>query len=232
MPDIKKSASELRKLGRGNDTILAHITPQEFARLDMITDGVSTNPKTGLPEFLHGGEPGSDEPGDEDDNDRGDEGGVSGGFSAADLAEANARSEAGLGSDFGRGLRNISSTFSFPTGTRAGFLKAIPVAGTLMSIVEFLQGAGFKSVQDFPKGERRGDTARRKPRPGLGGAFLFGGDAPGESLTALREDPATGERRERDRQARKRRQGLGRTILTAGLGAAPVTRASLLGQVG
>jgi len=49
---LKKSAEELRSKGRGGDTILAHINPQEAAILKMMGGAGTKNPDTGLPEFL------------------------------------------------------------------------------------------------------------------------------------------------------------------------------------
>jgi hypothetical protein len=39
-------------MGRGGDTILAHINPEEAMLLDAVTDGGSINPITGMPEFF------------------------------------------------------------------------------------------------------------------------------------------------------------------------------------
>lgn len=44
-------AQELAKMGRGGDTMLAHINPQEAALLKMMGGSGTTNPYTGLPEF-------------------------------------------------------------------------------------------------------------------------------------------------------------------------------------
>ena len=66
--------------------------------------------------------------------------------------------------------------------------------------------------------------------------FLFPKPPKPQPLAPLptREDPSIKARKEEERQARKRRLGLGQTILTAGLGdtPAPVSRATLLGQTG
>jgi hypothetical protein len=48
---LKKTLQQAQKMGRGRDTILAHITPEE-ARLLKARGGAGTrNPRTGLPEF-------------------------------------------------------------------------------------------------------------------------------------------------------------------------------------
>jgi hypothetical protein len=52
--DIIALAEMLRSKGRGNDTILAHITPKEAALLKRRGGRGSINPDTGLPEFLGG----------------------------------------------------------------------------------------------------------------------------------------------------------------------------------
>jgi len=44
-------AQELAKMGRGDDTMLAHINPQEAALLKMMGGSGTTNPYTGLPEY-------------------------------------------------------------------------------------------------------------------------------------------------------------------------------------
>ena len=49
---IREMAALLRGMGRGGDTILAHINPQEAMLLDAVTDGGSINPVTGMPEFF------------------------------------------------------------------------------------------------------------------------------------------------------------------------------------
>ena len=49
-----KRASKVQAKGAPQDTILAHINPQEASLLDQVTDGGSVNPRTGLLEFEHG----------------------------------------------------------------------------------------------------------------------------------------------------------------------------------
>jgi len=48
---LRKAAEQLRKKGRGRDTVLAHITPREAARLKAEGGSGTINPDTGLPEF-------------------------------------------------------------------------------------------------------------------------------------------------------------------------------------
>jgi len=50
---IKKAVELLRKHGRGGDTILAHINPQEAAALKAMGGSGQPNPTTGLPEFIN-----------------------------------------------------------------------------------------------------------------------------------------------------------------------------------
>ena len=52
--DMSSIAESLRQQGRGRDTILAHITPQEAAMLKRRGGRGSINPMTGLPEFEDG----------------------------------------------------------------------------------------------------------------------------------------------------------------------------------
>ena len=51
---LRRAAEELRKRGRGRDTILAHITPREAAKLKAEGGSGTINPDTGLPEFEDG----------------------------------------------------------------------------------------------------------------------------------------------------------------------------------
>ena len=51
---LRKAAEELRKKGRYGDTVLAHITPKEAARLKAQGGSGTINPDTGLPEFYDG----------------------------------------------------------------------------------------------------------------------------------------------------------------------------------
>ena len=49
--DLSRMAEEVRRAGRGKDTMLAHITPKEAALLKARGGRGSINPDTGLPEF-------------------------------------------------------------------------------------------------------------------------------------------------------------------------------------
>jgi len=48
---LRRSAQDVRRQGRGGDTILAHINPQEAAMLKRAGGSGTINPKTGLPEY-------------------------------------------------------------------------------------------------------------------------------------------------------------------------------------
>ena len=48
---LKILAEMIRSQGRGRDTVLAHITPREAAKLKREGGSGTTNPVTGLPEF-------------------------------------------------------------------------------------------------------------------------------------------------------------------------------------
>ena len=48
---LKMLAEMIRSQGRGRDTVLAHITPREAAKLKREGGSGTTNPVTGLPEF-------------------------------------------------------------------------------------------------------------------------------------------------------------------------------------
>jgi hypothetical protein len=49
---LKAIAQEMQQMGRGGDTMLAHINPQEAALLKRLGGSGTLNPATGLPEFL------------------------------------------------------------------------------------------------------------------------------------------------------------------------------------
>jgi len=49
---LRNAAEQLRKRGRGGDTILAHINPQEAGILKLMGGSGTINPHTGLPEFI------------------------------------------------------------------------------------------------------------------------------------------------------------------------------------
>jgi hypothetical protein len=49
---LRNAAEQLRERGRGDDTILAHINPQEAGILKLLGGSGTINPHTGLPEFL------------------------------------------------------------------------------------------------------------------------------------------------------------------------------------
>lgn len=51
MGDARELAEMIRRLGRGKDTVLAHITPEEADLLRRLGGSGKTNPQTGLPEF-------------------------------------------------------------------------------------------------------------------------------------------------------------------------------------
>ena len=48
---LRNAAEQLRERGRGDDTILAHITPEEAGILKLMGGSGTINPYTGLPEF-------------------------------------------------------------------------------------------------------------------------------------------------------------------------------------
>ena len=51
LASLHSAAEELRQQGRGNDTILAHINPEEAGILKLLGGRGTINPQTGLPEF-------------------------------------------------------------------------------------------------------------------------------------------------------------------------------------
>lgn len=51
MGSARELAEMIRRMGRGKDTVLAHITPEEALMLGKKSGGGKINPQTGLPEF-------------------------------------------------------------------------------------------------------------------------------------------------------------------------------------
>jgi hypothetical protein len=49
---LKSIAQEMQQMGRGGDTMLAHINPQEAALLRRLGGSATINPATGLPEYF------------------------------------------------------------------------------------------------------------------------------------------------------------------------------------
>ena len=87
--DKRSAAKDLAGMGRGGDTLLAHITPQEARMLHRSTDGGSINPRTGLLEFYNG-----------DDGGYGGDGGGYGGDTAGH----------GVAGDVGMGMADPGAT--------------------------------------------------------------------------------------------------------------------------
>ncbi len=91
---LATKAERLRLMGRGGDTILAHINPEEAALLKQAGGSGTKNPKTGLLEFRaqSGGGPGSGAPGAP--GGRGDQSGGGRDRDRADPATQRARAAA------------------------------------------------------------------------------------------------------------------------------------------
>lgn len=51
MSGLSSAVQQLQSYGRGNDTLLAHVSPDEAAFIDQIQGGRRVNPSTGLPEY-------------------------------------------------------------------------------------------------------------------------------------------------------------------------------------
>lgn len=51
MAGLQSAAQQLQSYGRGSDTMLAHVSPDEAKFIDQIQGGRRTNPMTGLPEY-------------------------------------------------------------------------------------------------------------------------------------------------------------------------------------
>lgn len=104
---IQVIAAALQDMGRNGDTILAHITPEEAAILDAVTDGASVNSDTGLLEFWFGGWD-RDDDGNAYDND------AQSGYDAGEASDTQARENDRQSSFLDRRDRDRSGTRSKP----------------------------------------------------------------------------------------------------------------------
>ena len=105
----KAAAKALAKLGKGQDTVLAHLEPWEARLLDKATDGGAIHPRTGLPMFEDGdgtgtsggggGEGGDNGVGGNDSSSGGASGGGGGGGGTAGGGVGGDTSFGGWGSD-------------------------------------------------------------------------------------------------------------------------------------
>ncbi|WP_431855309.1 hypothetical protein [Azospirillum sp.] len=111
-PDMRAFAQILQALGQqnsmgGQDTILAHINPQEYRMLLEAGGSGRPDPVTGLPHFDDGGEGGEGGAGGESDGGDGDgdnSGGMAGvGSANAATGTANAGNTTGANADYGGG---------------------------------------------------------------------------------------------------------------------------------
>lgn len=180
--DMKALAQVLRAQGRGRDTVLAHITPREAAKLKREGGAGTINPATGLPEFQ------------ED-------------FSFADYAEAPAvafepesqyqayESPVYSGGEFTQslvpgsvgeataqpGVEYLSAPAALPTTAQEVFQSGIPVP-PVQPIGGAAEGAAF--LQSL-RGEQI--PLEQMQQPGGGGYF----ERLGTSLEKQLSDPAT-----------------------------------------
>ena len=130
MNNIQQMAAILQGFGRGGDTMLAHINPEEAMLLNEVTDGGTINPVTGMPEFFIEGV------GEESDPSFG----FGSGMDDADMGVgandefANQMNRAIYGTDFqndpyGIGLEDAIGTFAGPLGTMGSGVEGANQAG-------------------------------------------------------------------------------------------------------
>ena len=133
MNNIQQMAAILKGFGRGGDTMLAHINPEEAMLLNEVTDGGTINRVTGMPEFFFGeGQSGYGESdsfgsyGDGMDD-------VDMGVGANDeFASQMDRAISGIDSQndpYGIGLEDAIGTFAGPLGTMGSGVEGANQAG-------------------------------------------------------------------------------------------------------
>lgn len=131
--NMHEVAAELAKLGRGGDSILAHINKTEAAVLKSLGGAGSINPKTGLLEF-NGNGGGGNGPGDGGNG--GGPGGAgpgAGGASQGGGSAGTGGTGSGSGAGGGKGGRGVGGGFGpgkgTGSGTGAGGGKGNPAVG-------------------------------------------------------------------------------------------------------
>lgn len=112
----KAAAKALAKMGKGEDTVLAHLEPWEARLLDKNTDGKTVNRRTGLPMF-EDGEGGSSNPGGGHNGDSGPGSGGMGGPSGGSSSVGGSDQSGGYTSDYAGAM---GYGFSTPDPTAAG----------------------------------------------------------------------------------------------------------------
>ena len=241
---MSKAASKLRSKGRGDDTILAHITPTEAAILKRLGGSGKKNPKTGLPEFGHedSGDPEEfedfDPSGQGDDDEEefvsgvGDtaEFGVTNNFTSGveDTAEFGVTNESNELTPVQKGIRGVMSILGLA-------FAPIGLVSSLSKLANFATGQDPNRVEApsiLPEGENdeEGGTAKKTaPRSPLLATTQAAGGGLGEvgATPTLTDASATqtafiARNRARSRSATRPRGLLGR---------ASTTTKSLLGNV-
>jgi hypothetical protein len=184
--DLKGMAQLLRSKGRGRDTVLAHITPREAARLKADGGRGSINPDTGLPEF--------------EDGDFGGYGGAESFGEAAAAMPASQAAEAFAEPDVSGGTyMTAGGSEIVPGGEGAAYggpgleLLSAPGGGTAAETLAALRSAGQgaeteQAGQAFLEG-LRGETipvSQLTPPPSEQGFF----DRLGAGVQKQLQDPA------------------------------------------
>lgn len=110
----KAAAKALAKMGKGEDTVLAHLEPWESRLLDRSTDGKETNPKTGLPMFDDGmggdSNPGGGHNADGNASSGGYGGGGSSSSSSSSSSSPGGSDQAGVTNDYGGLIGPVDTT--------------------------------------------------------------------------------------------------------------------------
>lgn len=204
--NVKKAAGLLSNMGRGGDTLLAHINPREAALLKAAGGSGAINPKTGLLEFDDdggdGGDGGDGDGGDGGDSGRGD-GGIGGGLggfggfglggsgglggigSVGGFGNPGFGGISGFGSGFGNGIGGSGGgQQSRATGFRGYSLNA---DGTLSGPAGF-DSPGFSLSRSNPANNRSGSGDAVSDALSLNDALRQAGAIRGDEFAANNEN--------------------------------------------
>lgn len=124
MNNIQQMAAILKGFGRGGDTMLAHINPEEAMLLNEVTDGGTINPVTGMPEFFLEGEIGG-----YDNPDFGSDFSDMSFGSGMDDVDMGVGASDEIGDPYGIGLEDAIGTFAGPLGTMGSGVEGANQAG-------------------------------------------------------------------------------------------------------
>jgi hypothetical protein len=171
----KAAAKALAKMGKGEDTVLAHLEPWEARLLDKRTDGQTTNRRTGLPAFGDG-MGGDSNPGG---GHNADGNASSGGYGGGGSSSSSSSSSSNTGGSDQAGVSNYADAMGY------GFSKPDPIGpvdttGLSYSDISNFGGIGQPGAGTIGPG---GDMSNFAGTPGgltasFGGPENMGAPAP------------------------------------------------------